>query len=410
MLLGNKSPLDQRALIPGLQRGGYGRVSVGSRDLNLGPEIVRFTLSTTADLAELEQTWLELQQRASPPVFLSWDWIGCWIREAALHPAVLVGRIDDRIVLLGALMPSNRRDVLPIGIHGAQLHLVGDVQHDVITIEYNGFLVDRTWEGKIESDAIRFLLGGITVHGTRWDELHLKNIPPALGQAVIDSGYHFRELQRKPSWRIDLAALRRQGKAYLESLSANTRQQVRRSMRLYEKRGPLSAARARSVSEALEFLDGLKELHQCYWTGRSEPGAFAYPFFERFQKRLLRIGIPHGTVEIVKVSAGSGVIGYVYNLLYCGHVYAYQTGIDYEDDARLKPGLVSHALCIELHLRDGSDIYDFMAGEARYKANLGKPGPEMVYLLVERPTWPLQIENALHNAKRRLSILMGARS
>ena len=173
-------------------------------------------------------------------------------------------------------------------------------------------------------------------------------------------------------------------------------------MRLYEKRGRLDIARARDVPEALSFLDGLKALHQSYWTSRGEPGGFSYPFFERFQKRLIQTCLSHGTVEILKVSAGTDVIGYVYNLVYRRHVYAYQTGFHYESDPRLKPGLVSHCLCIDRHLHDGSDVYDFMAGAARYKANLGEPGPDMLYLLAERPIWPLRLESALHAAKRWL--------
>jgi hypothetical protein len=60
---------------------------------------------------------------------------------------------------------------------------------------------------------------------------------------------------------------------------------------------------------------------------------------------------------------------------------------------------------INPHLREGSLVYDFMAGDARYKANLAGPGPEMVYLLAARPTWPLQLENALHGMKRSLGSL-----
>jgi CelD/BcsL family acetyltransferase involved in cellulose biosynthesis len=303
-------------------------------------------------------------------------------------------------VLLGALASSSRRDVLPITIHGLQLHAIGDAQKDIITIEYNGFLVDNDWAGWVEADAIRFLLNGGVVNGHRRDELHLRNISAELEHVVAASGFYYSALQRKPSWRIDLAAIRAEGREYLEWLSANTRQQIRRSMRLYEKRGPLSVQAARSESEALEFLDGLKELHQRYWTSRGEPGAFAYPFFERFQKRLIQTCLPRGTVEILKVAAGSDVIAYVYNFIYRGHVYAYQTGFHYDDDSRLKPGLVSHALCIDRHLHHGGRVYDFMAGEARYKANLGEPGPDMLYLLAERPTWPLQLESAMHGVKR----------
>ncbi len=361
---------------------------------------LRFEIAWATSLAELEAVWLDLENRASPHFFLSWDWIGCWLAEVSPRPAVLIGRAGDRVVLLGILMPSARRDVLPVTIHGLQLHATGDLQQDIITIEYNGFLVDREWSGKVETDAIAFLLNGAIINGRRRDELHLRNVPADLQHAVAASGYFFSVLQRKPSWRINLAPIRADGRLYLQCLSANTRQQIRRSMRLYERRGPLVARAARSVPEALTYLDGLKDLHQSYWTGRGEPGAFAYPFFERFQRRLIGICVPRGTVEVVQITAGPDVIGYVYNFVHRGHVYAYQTGFRYDDDPRLKPGLVCHSLCIDRHLGCGSMIYDFMAGDARYKANLGEPGPEMLYLLAVRPTWPLRIESALHGVKR----------
>ena len=72
--------------------------------------------------------------------------------------------------------------------------------------------------------------------------------------------------------------------------------------------------------------------------------------------------------------------------VYRRQVYAYQSGFLFEADAKLKPGLVSHVLCIEDHLQNGMALYDFMAGDARYKSSLGQPGPDMRYVLVQRPT------------------------
>ena len=370
-----------------------------------GAAPVSFELRTFEDPSELAQLWQDLEQRADPTVFLSWDWIGCWVREALPQPVVVIGRAGERIVLLGVLAPKTRRILPAVNVHGLWLQMTGDPRQDVITIEYNGFLVERDLPSQIQADAIAFLLGGQTVSGVRRKELHLKNVPAALELPVRASGFGFRELARKPSWRIDLAAIRVQGKSYLDCLSANTRQQIRRSMRLYEKRGPLAIERADSVSEALMFLDRLKQLHQEYWEGRGEPGAFSFPFFAGFQLQLIETCLHRGTIELAKVTAGADVIGYVYNLVYRGHVYAYQTGIRYEADPKLKPGLVSHCLCIQRHLDEGDHVYDFMAGEARYKANLGQPGPEMVYLLAERPAWPLQLETALQDGKRWLTRL-----
>jgi len=48
----------------------------------------------------------------------------------------------------------------------------------------------------------------------------------------------------------------------------------------------------------------------------------------------------------------------------------YQTGLVLETDARLKPGLVCHALAIEHARAAGADTYDFLAGAQRYKTTL----------------------------------------
>ena len=174
---------------------------------------------------------------------------------------------------------------------------------------------------------------------------------------------------------MDLDSLRARGSDYLSSLRPNTRQQIRRSMRLYDAAGELSATWADSAEIGLRFLDGLKTLHQNQWNARGKPGGFASAFFERFQRRLIAEALPAGAAELVQITRGDEPIGYLYNLVWQGYVHAFVSGIFFEDDNRLKPGLVCHALCIQHHLDTGASVYDFMAGDFRYKASLGEPDP-----------------------------------
>jgi CelD/BcsL family acetyltransferase involved in cellulose biosynthesis len=346
----------------------------------------------------------ELEARADGGFFLSWDWVGCWIEESGLKPAILIGRDQGKVVLLAALLPTRRHDLARFAIAGLHLQSTGDIAQDIITTEYNGFLLDRAWSRWVQQQAVGFLMAGPTVDGRRRDELHLRNVTIPYDVSFNQTGVRCTRLEQKPSWRVDLDAIRASGRPYLEHLSANTRQQIRRSMRLYEREGKLVARRARDVPEALEFLEELKELHQRTWRRRGETGSFAYPFFERFQRHLIATCLPRGTVEIVRVACGERVIGYLYNFVWRGTVFAYQSGLAYEADARLKPGLVAHCLAIDIHLAEGAKIYDFMAGEARYKASLGAPGPEMYHLLLQRPTWALRFEYGLRNLKRVLGL------
>ena len=121
---------------------------------------IDFALRTDLGWNELGVLWRELEARADAPFFLSWDWIGCWLAETAISPPVLVGRQDGVAVLLGALVPSSRPETGPIAIRGARLHTTGDDEQDVITIEYNGFLVDRALGEAAEDSAIAFLMQG----------------------------------------------------------------------------------------------------------------------------------------------------------------------------------------------------------------------------------------------------------
>jgi len=388
-------------------------------------------MRTIGSPIELESLWRDLEVRSVCQFFLSWDWIGCWIAEIGVPVQVVIGRSAGRIVLLGVLVSSVRRGRVPFTFHSAGLHVTGDPQQDVITIEYNGFLVARDFNPMAgsranatawaEDAAINFLLRDKPAQdkhpARRIDELHLRNVSSLYEEVLAPATTHecqpiyapaLREkVWSKPSWRVDLQALRTSDQTYMDSLSANTRQQIRRSMRLYEKQGPLGITRARDVPEALAFLDELKALHQPYWISRGEPGAFAYPFFERFQRRLIETCHPHGAVELIRVTRGDTPIGYLYNLVYRGQVYSYQSGFRFEDDSKLKPGLVSHCLCIQLHEREGARVYDFMAGENRYKSNLGSPGPDMHYVLLQRATPKTRLESGLRHLRNRLRSAIG---
>lgn len=369
---------------------------------------LRFEFVWPTGCADLEEMWRALQARAPHAFFLDWGWIGAWLSEAEGVAGALIGRVDARVVLLGVFMPRARPGLARVPVQGLYLHDTGQESMDVITIEYNGFLVDPDWRGRAEPAAVQFLLDRLRIGTARCVEVHMKGVADPFEIGAPGAGLRGEVMARQPSWGVDLAALRAAGRDYLPGLSANTRYQIRRAMRLYAQRGKLVAERARDVAEGLEFLDRLKALHQSYWRGRGEPGAFSFPFFERFQRRLIKASLPEGKVELLRVRAGAEDIGYLYNFIHDGRVLAYQSGFRYEADPRLKPGLVSHTLCIERHLREAVTFYDFLAGEARYKASLGDPGPTMTYWRIERPTLLLRLERGIRAAMRRIAADTGA--
>jgi CelD/BcsL family acetyltransferase involved in cellulose biosynthesis len=352
--------------------------------MNIGD--LTYDLSSPDDATSLEIVWQDLEQRADCPFFLSWNWIGTWLRVTPnLTPLVLTVRDGAKIVGLAIFHPAGQRRRMARS-RGLFLNRTGDEHTDIITIEYNNILCDRDYSARILRGFIPFLKRATPPSFGSWDEIHVAMATSEIAEIARGAKLMILELSHKRSWYVDLDALRKSDRPFLESLSSNTRYQIRRALKLYAKSGPVTAVRARSLEEALAYFEEMKPLHQEYWNKRGKPGGFSNAYFEAFHLALIRFGFPRGTIELVRVSAGPKIIGIVYNFLFRGRVYAYQTGFAYEDDPKIKPGLVSHSLCIQKHLSEGASVYDFMGGDSQYKSSLGMRGPDMMHFAFQRRT------------------------
>jgi CelD/BcsL family acetyltransferase involved in cellulose biosynthesis len=108
-------------------------------------------------------------------------------------------------------------------------------------------------------------------------------------------------------------------------------------------------------------------------------------------------------VQLLRTRAGDGkIVGHLYNFVYRGRVYCYQSGFARFADNRMKPGLVSHHLAIVMSRAGGLRYYDFLAGDSRYKRSLSNRVGEMVWIVMQRPALRFTIEHRLRGAKQRL--------
>lgn len=355
-----------------------------------------FTVSIEriAGSGALADEWRSLENRAEASFFLSWHWIGSWLTCLPTLPEILRVKRQGETVGLACITWREVRWRGLLRRRLAHINTTGREEFDVVTIEYNDILADRRFAETVRSlalDELRAQADGIVWRGVEeHHETCLKKL-----------GWLSRRFAEAPSARIDLTALRQKGMPYLNSLSANTRQQIRRSIRLYEQRGPVRLERAPDAETALAFFRAMAPLHQARWTVRGQPGAFGHPFYVAMHERVIASARPAAAVELVRVCCDDEAIGYLYNFTWRGQVSFYLGGLRYETDNRLKPGLVVHTLCIEDHLHGCADIYDFMAGDNRYKTSLASPGSDMLGLLVERAHPLLRLEHTLRRLKAR---------
>lgn len=364
--------------------------------LRMTPLPLTISLCTPTDMAGLGRQWRALEARADGSFFLSWHWMSTWLAQSDAAPLLLTVRCAQQVVAMGLFHQRRLRRHGWLPLRALLLHQSGDPLEDALFLEYNGLLAERDFHDDALVALFEFLQDphALLEWGVDCDEIHFGGVPLRYYDTARRMGLKTRLLDRKPTSAIDL---RQTGAndALLSTLSSNTRQQVRRALRLYEARGPLRVESASDADTALAWLDALKSLHQALWISRGQAGAFANPFFERFHRALISQHLASGAVELLRISVGAQAIGYLYNFRQRGWVGNYASGFLYEDDARLKPGLVCLLLAAQWHAGRGAQSFDFMAGASRYKSSLANTESALCWFSLQRPSLKLRLEDAL---------------
>ncbi len=316
---------------------------------------------TPADLAALQVRWAALEVEADTRFFRGSSYLFC-NAVARFDNAMLVAVQENADGLGKDLAPYD----LALGLFnripgGATLHETGRPAWDSLFVEHNGFLVRRGC-GRVVRPALKAILA----HG----RVRLSGICPQTLDAARGLGFvQISAARFAPA--IDIAQLHG---PFVDTISANTRAQIRRSMRGIG--NGLAIHRAHSVDQAQSDFAKLVDLHQASWQARGKPGAFADPAIVAFHAELIARAVPRHEVEVLRIASPTREIGYLYNFISNQRVMAYQSGFATAIDQHDKPGLTCHSMAIELHAAEGRHIYDFLAGDSQYKRSLAPSGGE----------------------------------
>jgi CelD/BcsL family acetyltransferase involved in cellulose biosynthesis len=328
--------------------------------------------------------------------FLSRQWVDCWLATFGedLNPDVLAFARDGEKV--GCCLLVWRTEwVRGIPLRRVYLNCAGENEADSTCIEYNSVLSRPDC-----AEQVAKALGGF-LRSRSWDELLLEGVMENSPICAVASSLGSNEISERPSHYVDFSAVRSGAGGIDAVLSSNTRQQIRRSRRLYEQEsGPCTFSVARTGSEATEIFARLADLHQTAWLDRGRPGVFASPRFAGFHQELIQSQFAQGRIMLAETRAGTEVIGVVYCFLHRGKVYFYQSGFRYAADGRLKPGLFTHYLAIRHCLEQPELIeYDFLAGDSQYKRSLATTSRPLRWMVVRRLTAPTLVFRGLRWAR-----------
>lgn len=358
--------------------------------------------SAESDL--LANDWKTLEKLAQPSVFLSWQWIGVWL--SVYLPKFSALRVTDcgKLVGLGLVTESSERRHGILVSRCLRLHQTGCPAEDQICIEYNGFLAEKGREAVVAKAGIEYLKQS----RTGWDEIVIGAVEADYARELTQASALVSDIRwESPSYGVDLCSLRSGDQAYLDTLSGNTRHQIRRTLRLYEESGSVVLQRPQTVAEAEFIFNSITPLHFARWGSGQGESSFTNPEFTRFHRQYIRTHWEQGGADLIVLKSGDETIAIFYNLVYRNRVYFYLAGIKKEKDNRLKPGLLGHSLCIKDYLERGFDFYDFMGGQDRYKAQLAKPHQHLVKVGLQRERWKLRAERTARAIKHRWNRVHG---
>ena len=171
-----------------------------------------------------------------------------------------------------------------------------------MVIEYNGLLAEKGFEEMVYIEAMEhlsnnysqvdeFFFGAITKkHGLRTLKKYAKD------------RFNFIVDEQSISWQVDLEEVPPVLDDFLTTLGKNSREQIRRSLRLYAESTPVTLIEATCVEEALSFFDGLKKFHTTRWISKGKKGSFANPIWEHFHRTLIQERFKAGEIQMLKIS------------------------------------------------------------------------------------------------------------
>lgn len=330
------------------------------------PSQVKVSLEKLQDTVHLQGEWCDLYGRSDQSsVFLTWDWLSSWIEQYSPFLDLHVLRCYVEHQLVGLAVVSRERVRRRKLFRRTLLVVNSSTYSDCdVTIEHNGLLVETGLDAEVYATLFRW----VQTQAVGVDELYFPNAIPAVSREIYSP---WLVVEDREYFVANLRHLVASSAEYLQSLSANTRSQLRAAMRKYEKDfGELTLTEAGTLDEALDYFSHLKVLHQSRWQAKGKPGAFADSRWEAFHRSLIERRFSEKGVQICRVVAGTHIVGYVYSLIHQGSVFMIQSGLNYLANQKFKPGYVCHCRVIEHNKLLGMDRYDFLIGDNQYKRSL----------------------------------------
>jgi CelD/BcsL family acetyltransferase involved in cellulose biosynthesis len=327
-------------------------------------------LTTVEEFRSMESEWNAFHAEAGGTVFQGFPWLWTWWdvygrRFGGLY--IITARVDGRLT---AILPMYLQSSGFFPLRLTRLRLIGVYE----TYGEYQILVGRLHAHESER-AIARHLSGTLINGDVDLISFFRFSPESASMDLLVQSLRIRELRSRfvshvitrvtmdlpPTWE-----------EYLNLLSANERQSLRRKMRFFESDGvTLEKVTAPDGSAFADYV----RLHTSSWGERNIRGYFSSPRFRTFLERATGSLMPEGRARIYFLLKDGVRFAAVHAFFVNGTCCFYLSGLDRKHPLSSRsPGKVLLAMVIREAIVEGCTVFDFQGGDEDYKFQLGGRG------------------------------------
>lgn len=338
-----------------------------------------------------KKIWKSLEKEClHTPLNAQWEYVNTWLSVYGNEvPHWFFYAKEDAYIGIVLLVKHKGRNIL-FPVDSFSIGPDGEPYNERTQMAENGILVKENYKALFLKKVTELIKKEF-----KWEEITIDALSEK--EAYILSPFLKAEncnLTNEEEYVFDIDMVRREQKDILSALPYNVRYKVRRSMKAF---GNLRIDWANTKDEAFSIFYEMKKLHQIQWKKKGRPGVFASRKFTLFHHNLIHRLFPQGKIGLTRISDDRlGTIGCLYFFIDNGTVYGCLCGFKQftQNDfpnvniKRIKPGYITHVLCMKECLKRGLHIYNFGTGSQIYKKELSNGTSARVSLTIQKGIKP----------------------
>ncbi len=340
-------------------------------------------ITNTDDLKQLTSVWNHLLSESfSDTIFLTWEWVFNWWwnygHGKELRVLVLKDKNEDIIAI--APLYARRKKILK-GFLINEVRFLGTGED--VSPDYLDFIIKK---GR-EEEAIKAFMDHLSGKDG-WDILNLTDMlstsisAEILEKIIPKNGLKIVKHECATCPYIQLSS---SWEDYIESLSKNTRYNVKRRMRNLEKNFKVRYFIWENIEKLEYAMERLAFLHNKRWEEKGSRHSFSSKEYNAFHKTVARDFALKGWLNLSCLELNGEIVGMLYDYRYKTKLFYYQGGFDpalYKHSL----GLVLRAYVIQKAIEDGIEEIDLLKGGYDHKYHWTESDRHTVNLVISKNT------------------------